>query len=52
VIGRDAVAATPRPGPLVIESYDSTVVVPPDCDVMADAAGDLLLTVRTLQSAS
>ncbi len=52
VIGRDAVAATPRPGPLVIESYDSTVVVPQDCDVMADAAGGLLLTVRTLQSAS
>jgi N-methylhydantoinase A len=52
VIGRDAVGAIPRRGPLVIESYDSTVVVPPDCDVVADAAGNLLLTVRTLQSAA
>jgi N-methylhydantoinase A len=52
VLARDAVTTTPRRGPLVIESYDSTVVVPPDADVVTDAAGNLVITIRTLQSPS
>jgi N-methylhydantoinase A len=51
VVSRDAIASTLRSGPLVVESYDSTVVVPPDWDVVADAAGNLVISLRTLQSA-
>jgi N-methylhydantoinase A len=50
VVARDAVPATPRRGPLVVESYDSTVVVPPDAEVATDAAGNLVITLGTLQS--
>jgi N-methylhydantoinase A len=45
VVGRGAIDTVPRRGPLVVESYDSTVVVPPDCDVAADAGGNLLITL-------
>ena len=38
-IGARAVA-----GPLVVESYDSTVVVPPDAAVASDAFGNLVIT--------
>ena len=43
VIGRADIGSTPRPGPLVVESYDSTVVVPPDATVARDAFGNLVL---------
>jgi N-methylhydantoinase A len=38
-----AVAAAPAAGPLIVESYDSTVVVPPGWKLSADALGNLLL---------
>jgi N-methylhydantoinase A len=41
VVGWEAVGATPAPGPLVVESYDSTVVVPPGATVRADGQGNL-----------
>jgi N-methylhydantoinase A len=34
-----------RQGPLIVESYDSTVVVPPGCTVSTDAAGSLLIAL-------
>ncbi|HSH08619.1 MAG TPA: hydantoinase/oxoprolinase family protein [Burkholderiales bacterium] len=43
VIARADLDATERAGPLIIESYDTTVVVPPAARVRADAAGNLLL---------
>jgi N-methylhydantoinase A len=43
VVGREAVGAAPVPGPLVVESYDSTVVVPPGAAVHADPQGILVI---------
>lgn len=48
VIGRDAITATPRPGPLVIEAYDTTVAVPPGTSVAVDDCGSLVLTLHDL----
>jgi N-methylhydantoinase A len=44
VLPRESVGAAPLHGPAIIESYDSTVVVPPGAQVQADAAGNLLIT--------
>ena len=44
VLGREAVTAARRAGPLIIESYDSTVVVPPGGAVRRDAVDNLLIT--------
>jgi N-methylhydantoinase A len=43
VVGREAVAAEPTRGPLIVESYDSTVAVPPDAWIGRDAFGNLVL---------
>ncbi len=32
-----------RQGPLIIESYDSTIVVPPDCEVSAGSLGTVVI---------
>jgi len=45
VLGRESVSRTPRAGPVIVESYDSTVVVPPDWTIVADDAGQLLITL-------
>src|SRR4029450_9812126 len=42
VIARAALLdAPPREGPLIVEEYDSTCVVPPGCRVTLDALGDI-----------
>jgi len=33
-------------GPAIIESYESTVVVPPGCDVRTDSCGNLVITIQ------
>jgi N-methylhydantoinase A len=33
----------PRRGPLVIEEYEGTVIVPPDATAMRDADGNILI---------
>jgi N-methylhydantoinase A len=43
VVDRDAVTAGGTDGPLIIETYDSTVVVPPEARVRWDPAGNLLI---------
>ena len=35
VIGRSALSATPRPGPLIVEEYDATCLVPPSARATA-----------------
>ena len=35
-----------RQGPLIIESYDSTIVVPPDCKVSAGPSGTVVLNLN------
>ena len=49
MISRAAVPTEPTPGPLVIEEYDSTTVVPPDAAVRRDAFGNLLITLTGLR---
>jgi N-methylhydantoinase A len=44
VVGRESVTASGQDGPLIVESYDSTVVVPPGWTVRRDAVDNLLIT--------
>ena len=44
VVPRESIGERATPGPLVVESYDSTVVVPPDASVLRDAFGNLVIT--------
>ena len=44
VIGRAALADGPRAGPLIIEEYDATCVVPPDWAAALDGDGNIILT--------
>ncbi len=45
VIPRERVGATATRGPVIVESYESTVVVPPGCAVSADTAANLVITL-------
>ena len=45
VVARDTVTTDPAPGPLIVESYDSTVVVPPGASIARDAFGNLVITI-------
>ena len=43
VIGRAGLGAEPRPGPLIVEEYEATIVVPPDCEASVDAASSIVI---------
>jgi N-methylhydantoinase A len=43
VMARGGLSETPRRGPLIIEEYEGTVVVPPDATAARDAHGDILI---------
>jgi N-methylhydantoinase A len=45
VLARGAVPVAGRDGPLIVESYDSTVVVPPGAAIRRDALDNLLITL-------
>ncbi len=45
VLRRADLGSGSRRGPLIIEEYDSTVVVPPDCRVRLDTHGNILIEV-------
>jgi N-methylhydantoinase A len=45
VVERPGIGATPRAGPLIIEEYDATTVVPPGCTACLDGAGNIVLEV-------
>ena len=36
VLDRSRLSERPRPGPMIIEEYEGTVVVPPDCTARLD----------------
>lgn len=40
---RSAMTPEPVAGPLIIESYDTTIVVPPDAQAWADAIGNIII---------
>jgi N-methylhydantoinase A len=43
VLGRGALSATARRGPLIVEEYDATCLVPPNADVRLDDRGNILI---------
>jgi N-methylhydantoinase A len=43
LVSRQALRDQPQPGPLVIEEYDTTIVVPPDFTASLDAANNVHL---------
>jgi N-methylhydantoinase A len=43
VMARAGLSEMPRRGPLIIEEYEGTVVVPPDATAARDAQGDILI---------
>ncbi len=45
VIGRADLAATPRSGPLIVEEYDGTTVVPPDASARLDDFGNIVIAL-------
>jgi len=45
VIGREALDAKPRPGPLIIEEYEGTTVVPPHATALRDAFGNIVVVL-------
>ena len=44
VVTRGQLAATPRPGPLLVDEYDATTLVPPGCAAHLDAHGNIVIT--------
>ncbi|MEA2406617.1 MAG: N-methylhydantoinase [Thermoleophilaceae bacterium] len=46
VIGRGDLAGTTREGPLLIDEYDATCVVPPGCRASLDALGNIVIDVE------
>jgi N-methylhydantoinase A len=45
VIGREELDAGPRPGPLIIEEYEGTTVVPPQASAARDGGGNIVVTL-------
>src|SRR5882724_5437140 len=45
ILARDALGADPRPGPLIVEEYEGTTVVPPDCTARLDMSGNIVIDV-------
>jgi N-methylhydantoinase A len=45
VIGREMLDAAPRPGPLIIEEYEGTTVVPPQATALRDAFGNIVVAL-------
>ena len=45
VIGRVSLAGVSHAGPLIIEEYDSTIVVPPGTKAQLDDAGNVIITL-------
>ena len=49
VIGRAALTNSSTPGPLIIEEYDSTTLVPPDTSVRVDKTGNIVMINTDLE---
>jgi N-methylhydantoinase A len=42
---RTDLLGTPRQGPLIVEEYDATTVVPPGCSASVDEWGDIVIAI-------
>ena len=47
VVGRGSVPGGGREGPLLVEEYDSVIVVPPGCTARSDPSGSVVIAVET-----
>ena len=47
VVGRDSISGTGREGPLLVEEYDSVIVVPPRCSARSGPSGSIVISVDT-----
>jgi N-methylhydantoinase A len=45
IVARGAIGREPRPGPLIIDEFDATIVVPPDAVVRRDAIGAIVMEI-------
>jgi N-methylhydantoinase A len=45
IITRAGLCETPRRGPFIVEEYEGTAVVPPDCQVRLDQSGNIVVTL-------
>jgi N-methylhydantoinase A len=45
IIARDELGDKPRRGPIIVEEYEGTTVVPPDCVARLDTAGNIVINV-------
>ncbi len=45
IVDRSALTSKPRQGPLIIEEFDATIVVPPDATVHRDGIGCIVLEI-------
>lgn len=46
IVSRAAIGAAERSGPLIIEEFDATIVVPPDATISRDRMGNLVLKIE------
>ena len=51
VIGRGRLGTEPCPGPMIIEEYEGTCVVPPDCSAGLDGLGNVVIELPAVQGA-
>ena len=47
VVTRADLEQTSRPGPLIVEEYEGTTVVPPGCGALRDPGGNIVITLTT-----
>jgi N-methylhydantoinase A len=45
IVRRQSVDHSTRPGPLIIDEFDATIVVPPDATVSRDAIGNIVMEI-------
>ena len=46
IVPRQAIGRAARPGPLIVDEFDATIVVPPDAAVARDANGSIVMELR------
>ena len=52
VIGRGRLGREPQPGPFIIEEYEGTCVVPPDCTARLDRLGNVIIELPATRAES
>ncbi|MEM6441557.1 MAG: hydantoinase/oxoprolinase family protein, partial [Pseudomonadota bacterium] len=52
VIDRAGLSDAPRPGPLIVEEYEGTTIVPPDGTAALDGRGNIVLRLSRAEGAS